>query len=51
MNTTFLTAAVLLFVAVVMSCQSAWVWWNGRHGAAAKRLAARLEASTAAFRR
>ncbi|WP_321866157.1 type II secretion system F family protein [Paraburkholderia tropica] len=47
MNTTFLTAAVLLFVAVVMSCQSAWVWWNGRHGAAAKRLAARLEALTA----
>ncbi|WP_322044231.1 type II secretion system F family protein [Paraburkholderia sp. J67] len=47
MNTTFLTAAVLLFVAVVMSCQTAWVWWNGRHGAAAKRMAARLESLTA----
>ena len=44
MSSSFITAAVLLFVAVVLGCQGAWEWWNSRHGAVARRLQARLEA-------
>lgn len=47
MSSTFVTAAVLLFVAVVLGCQGAWEWWNSRHGAAARRLEARFEALAA----
>ncbi|HKT99387.1 MAG TPA: type II secretion system F family protein [Paraburkholderia sp.] len=46
MSSTLITAGVLLFVAVVLGCQSAYVWWNSRHGAAARRLQARLDALT-----
>lgn len=47
MSSTFITAAVLLFVAVVLGCQGAYEWWNSRHGAVARRLEARLEALVA----
>lgn len=47
MSSSFITAAVLLFVAVVLGCQSAWEWWNSRHSAVARRLQARLEALAA----
>lgn len=44
MSPTLITAGVLLFVAVVLGCQSACEWWNSRHGAAARRLQKRFEA-------
>ena len=44
MNTTFILAILLLFVAVVLASQGAWEWWNSRHGAVARRLESRLEA-------
>ncbi|WP_321961865.1 type II secretion system F family protein [Paraburkholderia sp. J7] len=47
MSSTFITAAVLLFVAVVLGCQGVWEWWNSRHSAVARRLQARLEALAA----
>ncbi|CAB3792361.1 hypothetical protein LMG28688_03493 [Paraburkholderia caffeinitolerans] len=44
MNSTLITAGVLLFVAVALACQGAYEWWSSRHGAAARRLKARFEA-------
>lgn len=43
MNTTFLTFAVLLFLATVLAIEGLYLYWNSHHGAQAKRLAARLE--------
>jgi tight adherence protein B len=44
MNTTFILAILLLFVAVVLASQGAWEWWNSRHGAVARRLESRIDA-------
>jgi tight adherence protein B len=46
MNTTFILAILLLFVAVVLASQGAWEWWNSRHGAVARRLEARIDSVT-----
>lgn len=43
MNTTFLGFAVLLFFATVLAIEGLYLWWVGRHGAEAKRIAARLD--------
>lgn len=43
MNTTFLGFAVLLFFATVLSIEGLYFYWVGRHGAQAKRIAARLQ--------
>ncbi len=43
MNTTFLAFAVLLFLATVLSIEGVYLYWVSRHGAEAKRIAARIE--------
>jgi tight adherence protein B len=43
MNTTFLSFAVLLFLATVLAIESLYLYWTSRYGAQAKRIAARLE--------
>ncbi|WP_308700867.1 type II secretion system F family protein [Pseudoduganella guangdongensis] len=34
--------AVLLFAAVICLCEGAWLWWSGKHGSGARRVALRL---------
>jgi tight adherence protein B len=34
--------AVLLFAAVILMMEGAWLWWSGAHGGAARRIAKRL---------
>jgi tight adherence protein B len=34
--------AVLLFAAVILMLEGAWLWWSGAHGGAARRIAKRL---------
>lgn len=48
MNTTFLVFAVLLFLATVLAIEGLYLYWASHHGAQAKRIAARLELSSAA---
>jgi tight adherence protein B len=46
---TILTAfAVLLFAAVILMMEGAWLWWSGAHGGAARRIAKRLRLMAAA---
>jgi len=42
MNTTFLGFAVLLFLATVLSVEALYLYWAGKHGAEAKRIAVRI---------
>jgi tight adherence protein B len=42
MNTTFLSFAVLLFVATVLAIEGMYLIWNGHHGPLARRIKARL---------
>jgi tight adherence protein B len=47
MDTTLLAFAVLGFVAIVLLIESAYLYWNSRHGPAVKRLDARIRAMSA----
>ena len=42
MDAIFSTFAVLLFAAVILMIEGAWLWWSGAHGGAARRIAKRL---------
>lgn len=42
MDGIFTSFAVLLFAAVILMIEGAWLWWSGAHGGAARRIAKRL---------
>ncbi|TFW31178.1 pilus assembly protein TadB, partial [Duganella callida] len=42
MDGIFTAFAVLLFAAVILMMEGAWLWWSGAHGGAARRIARRL---------
>ncbi|WP_373989965.1 type II secretion system F family protein [Duganella sp. BuS-21] len=42
MDAIFSAFAVLLFAAVILMVEGAWLWWSGAHGGAARRIAKRL---------
>ncbi|MTV41577.1 type II secretion system F family protein [Duganella radicis] len=42
MDAIFSGFAVLLFAAVILMIEGAWLWWSGAHGGAARRIAKRL---------
>ncbi len=42
MDGIFTAFAVLLFAAVILMLEGAWLWWSGVHGSAARRIAKRL---------
>ena len=42
MNILFYSFAVLLFAAVILLIEGAYLWWSGAHGSAARRIARRL---------
>lgn len=44
MSQTFYAAVALVFVAVVLAIEGAWIWWNSKHGAVARRLESRIRA-------
>lgn len=48
MNTSFIAFAVLAFLAVVLSIEGVYLFWNSRHGKAVKRMDERLRVLTAA---
>ncbi|MYN10315.1 type II secretion system F family protein [Pseudoduganella aquatica] len=43
MDLVFSAFAVLLFAAVILLIEGAWLWWSGTHGGGARRIARRLE--------
>lgn len=47
MSMIFYAFGILLFVAVVLCVEGVFIWWNSTHGAAAKRIEARLRALSA----
>lgn len=48
MDSIFTAFAVLLFAAVILMLEGAWLWWSGAHGGAARRIAKRLRLMAAA---
>ena len=42
MDTLFTAFAVLLFAAVILMIEGAWLWWSSAHGGGARRIAKRL---------
>lgn len=42
MDPIFSAFAVLLFAAVILMIEGAWLWWSGAHGGAARRISRRL---------
>jgi tight adherence protein B len=42
MDAIFSAFAVLLFAAVILMVEGAWLWWSGAHGGAARRISKRL---------
>ncbi|WGS52635.1 type II secretion system F family protein [Paraburkholderia sp. D15] len=48
MNTSFIAFAVLAFLAVVLSIEGIYLFWNSRHGPGVKRMDERLRALSAA---
>lgn len=42
MDPIFPAFAVLLFAAVILMIEGAWLWWSGAHGGAARRISRRL---------
>ena len=42
MDAVFYTFAVLLFAAVILGIEGAYLWWSGTHGGGAQRIARRL---------
>ncbi|MGN6652464.1 type II secretion system F family protein [Trinickia sp.] len=47
MDSIFYAFIVLMFVAVVLAFEALYIWWNSRHGAAARRLDTRIRALSA----
>lgn len=47
MDSIFYAFIVLMFVAVVLAFEGLYIWWNSRHGAAAKRIDSRIRALSA----
>ncbi|MGN6232781.1 MAG: type II secretion system F family protein [Trinickia sp.] len=47
MDSIFYAFIVLMFVAVVLAVEAAYLWWNSRHGAAARRIDSRIRALSA----
>ncbi|WGY72953.1 type II secretion system F family protein [Burkholderia cepacia] len=47
MNTVFYAFVILTFVAVVLTIEGAYQWWNARHGSAARRIESRIRAMSA----
>ncbi|MDR0242140.1 MAG: type II secretion system F family protein [Burkholderia sp.] len=47
MNTIFYGFVILTFVAVVLTIEGAYQWWNARHGTAARRIESRIRAMSA----
>ncbi|WP_321861393.1 type II secretion system F family protein [Burkholderia cenocepacia] len=47
MNAIFYGFVILTFVAVVLSIEGVYQWWNARHGAAARRIESRIRAMSA----
>ncbi|RDU98610.1 type II secretion system F family protein [Trinickia dinghuensis] len=47
MDSIFYAFIVLMFVAVVLAFEAIYIWWNSRHGAAAKRIDSRIRALSA----
>ncbi len=43
MDAIFSAFAVLLFAAVILMIEGAWLWWSGSHGGGARRIAKRLQ--------
>lgn len=47
MDPIFYAFVVLLFVAVVLAVEGVYLWWNSRHGPAARRIESRIRALSA----
>lgn len=47
MDLVFSAFAVLLFAAVFLLIEGAWLWWSGNHGGGARRIARRLQLMSA----
>ncbi len=47
MSTIFYVAIILLFVAVVLAMEGAYIWWNSRNGPVARRVESRIRALSA----
>ena len=47
MDSIFYAFIVLMFVAVVLAFEGIYIWWNSRHGAAARRIDSRIRALSA----
>ncbi len=47
MNTIFYAFVILTFVAVVLTIEGAYQWWNARHGTAVRRIESRIRAMSA----
>lgn len=47
MDSIFYAFIVLMFVAVVLAFEAIYIWWNSRHGVAAKRIDSRIRALSA----
>lgn len=43
MDWVFSAFTVLLFAAVILAIEGAWLWWSGNHGGDARRIARRLQ--------
>lgn len=43
MDMVFSSFAVLLFAAVILMIEGAWLWWSGSHGGGARRITRRLQ--------
>lgn len=43
MDLMFSAFAVVLFAAVILAIEGAWLWWSGNHGGDARRIARRLQ--------
>jgi tight adherence protein B len=47
MSPIFYVAVILLFVAVVLAMEAAYIWWNSRHGPVVRRVESRIRAISA----
>jgi tight adherence protein B len=47
MSTIFYIAVILLFIAVVLAMEGAYIWWNSRSGPVARRMESRIRALSA----
>jgi len=47
MDMVFSSFAVLLFAAVILMIEGAWLWWSGTHGGGARRIVRRLQLMSA----